>query len=120
MEKDEIFRQMLALRFGNGVDILIGKDRAAAEAAFAKSGKTAAQAFAGAGYLFSDDPSVLTPETRRAAIIRDEDYAFHPRGGSGHLEPAAQQQRLFPDGRVGHAHRTSSRTGSGMLSRWMT
>jgi alkaline phosphatase len=77
-EKDEIFRQMLAPRFGNGVDILIGKDRAAAEAAFATSGKTAAKAFADAGYLFSDDPSVLTPETRRAAIIRDEDYAPVP------------------------------------------
>ncbi|MET0310019.1 MAG: alkaline phosphatase [Sphingomonas sp.] len=77
-DKDEIFRQLLAPRFGDGVDILIGKDRASAEAAFAKTGSTAAQAFARAGYLYSDDPSVLTPETRRAAIIRDQDYAPIP------------------------------------------
>ncbi|WP_336961380.1 alkaline phosphatase [Sphingobium aquiterrae] len=77
-DKDEIFRQMLAPRYGNGVDILIGKDRDAAEAAFAKAGTTAAQAFAGAGYVFSDDPSVLTSQTRRAAIIRNEDFAAIP------------------------------------------
>lgn len=77
-DKDEIFRQMLAPRFGDGVDILIGKDRDAAESAFAKTGATAAQAFARAGYLFSDDPLAITPETRRAAIIRDADYAPIP------------------------------------------
>jgi alkaline phosphatase len=77
-DKDEIFRQMLAPRYGDGVDILIGKDRPAAEAAFAKLGTTAAQAFARAGYLYSDDPAALTPRTRRAAIIRDRDYAPIP------------------------------------------
>jgi len=77
-DKDEIFRQLLAPRYGNGVDILIGKGRDAAEAAFAKAGTTAARAFADAGYLLSDDPSVLTSETRRAAIIRNEDFAAIP------------------------------------------
>lgn len=77
-EKDDIFRQLLAPRYGDGVDIVIGKDRAAADAAFAGTGRTAAQAFEAAGYTFSDDPSVLKPDTRRAAIIRDEDYAAIP------------------------------------------
>ncbi|WP_256731231.1 alkaline phosphatase [Sphingomonas sp. dw_22] len=77
-DKDEIFRQLLAPRYGDGVDILIGKDRAAAEAAYAKMGTNAAQAFTRAGYLFSDDPLALTPETRRAAILRDEDFAPIP------------------------------------------
>lgn len=77
-DKDEIFRQLLAPRFGDGVDILIGKGRKDAEASFAKKGMTAAQAFAGAGYRFGDDPSALTGETRRAAILRDEDYSAIP------------------------------------------
>jgi alkaline phosphatase len=77
-DKDEIFRQLLAPRFGDGVDILIGKDRGSADAAFAKMGTTTDRAFARAGYLFGQDPSVLTPKTRRAAIIRDEDYAPIP------------------------------------------
>ncbi|WP_256731289.1 alkaline phosphatase [Sphingomonas sp. dw_22] len=77
-DKDEIFRQLLAPRYGDGVDILIGKDRDAAEAAFTRTGRTAAETFAGSGYLFGDDPSVLTPKTRRAAILRDEDYAPIP------------------------------------------
>jgi len=77
-DKDEIFRQLLAPRFGDGVDILIGKDRASADAAFTKMGTTTEQAFVRAGYLFGRDPSMLTPQTRRAAIIRDEDYAPIP------------------------------------------
>jgi len=77
-DKDEIFRQLLAPRYGDGVDILIGKDRAAADAAYAKAGMTAAQAFTRAGYLYSDDPAALSRQTRRAAIIRDQDYAPIP------------------------------------------
>jgi alkaline phosphatase len=77
-QKDEIFRQMLAPRFGDGVDIVIGKGRADAEAAFAPAGLTAAQAFARGGYQFGEDPAAVTPATRRAAILRQDDFAPEP------------------------------------------
>lgn len=77
-DKDEIFRQMLAPRFGDGVDILIGKGRKDAEASFGKTGVTAAQAFAKAGYSLGDDPVALAQGTGRSAILRDDDYAPIP------------------------------------------
>ena len=49
--KDDIFRQMLSPRFGDGVDILLGKGRADAMASFAARGTTAEQAIAAAGGL---------------------------------------------------------------------
>ena len=76
--KDEIFRQLLAPRFGNGVDILIGKGLADANASFAKLGTTPAIAFAEAGYRFGGDPAAVTRDTRRAAVLRDEDFAAIP------------------------------------------
>ncbi|MBU3076781.1 alkaline phosphatase [Sphingomonas quercus] len=77
-DKDMIFRQMLAPRYGKGVDILVGKGRKDADQSFARQGLTAERAFTGAGYRFSDDPGALTRETRRAAILRDEDFAALP------------------------------------------
>lgn len=71
--KDEIFRQMLAPRFGNGVDILIGKGRADATASFAARQTTAEQAFAAAGYRYGDDPA-LVREAGRAAVLSDSDF----------------------------------------------
>ena len=76
-DKDDIFRQMLKPRFGNGVDILIGKGRADAEASFAAAQTTAQQTFADAGYRLSDDPAVLK-EVGRAAVLRDSDFAPIP------------------------------------------
>jgi alkaline phosphatase len=77
-DKDQIFRQMLAPRFGNGVDILIGKGQQAdAVSSFAKDGTTPQQAFAKAGYRFGDDPA-LVREAGRAAVLRDADYAPIP------------------------------------------
>lgn len=76
-DKDEIFRQMLAPRFGNGVDILIGKGRADAIASFASRQTTMEQAFAKAGYQLGEDPA-LVKQSGRAAILRDSDYAPLP------------------------------------------
>lgn len=76
-DKDRIFRQMLTPRFGNGVDILIGKGQADAAASFAKDGTTSQQAFARAGYQFGDDPA-LVKAAGRAAVLRDADYAPIP------------------------------------------
>ncbi len=75
--KDEIFRQMLAPRFGNGVDILIGKGRADAVASFATRQTTAEQAFAAAGYRFGDDPA-LAGQSGRVVVLRDADFAPLP------------------------------------------
>lgn len=77
-DKDEIFRQLLAPRFGDGVDILIGKGRDDAEGAFARAGASPAQAFAQAGYHFGDDPAAVTPERRRVAVLRNEDFSAGP------------------------------------------
>jgi alkaline phosphatase len=72
--KDDIFRQLLAPRFGDGVDILMGKGRTDAEGAYVRLGTGAAQAFARAGYLFGDDPASVKPDTRRAAMLIDKDF----------------------------------------------
>ncbi|RDE06051.1 alkaline phosphatase [Sphingomonas aracearum] len=71
--KDEIFRQMLAPRFGNGVDILIGKGRADALASFGARQTTAEQAFTAAGYRFGEDPALIA-QAGRAAVLRDADF----------------------------------------------
>lgn len=76
-DKDAIFGQMLAPKFGDGVDILIGRGRADAVASFAKRGTTPEQAFAGAGYHFGDDPAIVRG-ARRAAVLRDTDFAPLP------------------------------------------
>jgi len=76
-DKDEIFRQMLAPRFGNGVDILVGKGRGDAIASFAKRGTTADAAFAKAGYRFGEDPALVNG-SGRAAVLRDADFAPLP------------------------------------------
>ncbi len=76
--KDEIFRQLLAPRYGDGVDIVVGKGLKDAQVAYAKSGKTAEQAFVGAGYRFSTDPSLLTGKPGRTAVLRDDDFAAIP------------------------------------------
>lgn len=76
--KADAFRQLLAPRFGNGVDIIVGKDRKAAEDAFAGSGITAQQAFEKAGYVYSANPAAIGGGVSRAAIIRDDDYAPIP------------------------------------------
>jgi alkaline phosphatase len=73
--KDEIFQQLLAPRFGDGVDILIGKGLKDAEVSFAKTGVSPAQAFAKAGYTFGSDPAAVTSQTRRAAVLRNDDFA---------------------------------------------
>jgi alkaline phosphatase len=76
-DKDEIFRQMLAPRFGNGVDILIGMGRKDADVSFAKRQMTTEQAFASAGYRYGADPALVS-QSARTAILRDEDYAPVP------------------------------------------
>lgn len=76
-DKAAIFAQLLSPRFGNGVDIVVGRGRADAAAAFAGQGTTAEQAFAAAGYRYSSDPSLLRTAPR-AAILRDEPFAPLP------------------------------------------
>jgi alkaline phosphatase len=75
--KDEIFRQMLAPRFGNGVDILIGKGRADAITSFTARQTTAEQAFKAAGYRFGEDPA-LVGQGGRTAVLRDADFEPTP------------------------------------------
>lgn len=76
-DKDDILRQMLKPRFGDGVDIFIGKGAADATAAFGKDGVSPEQAFAKAGYRFGSDPAIVG-QSNRAAVLRDEDYAPLP------------------------------------------
>lgn len=76
-DKDRIFRQMLAPRFGDGVDVLIGKGRGDAAASFAKDGVTVEQAFSKAGYRFGDNPALVSGKGR-VAVLRDDDFAPIP------------------------------------------
>lgn len=76
-DKDDILRQMVKPRFGDGVDIFIGKGAADATAAFAKDGTTPDQAFTKARYRFGSDPA-LVRQASRAAVLRDENFAPLP------------------------------------------
>ena len=76
-DKDQIFRQLLSPRFGDGVDIVIGKGQADAVASFAKAGTTPEKAFAKAGYRFGADPAMIR-DVARVAVLRDEDFAPTP------------------------------------------
>jgi alkaline phosphatase len=76
--KDEIFQQLLAPRFGDGLDIVIGMGLKDANASFAKLGTTPAIAFGKGGYRFGGDPAAVTRETGRAAVLRDSDFAAIP------------------------------------------
>ncbi|MCI4592162.1 alkaline phosphatase [Sphingobium sp. BYY-5] len=76
-DKDQIFRQLLSPRFGDGVDIVIGKGQADVIASFAKDGITPEQAFAKAGYRFGNDPAIIR-NAARAAVLRDSDFAPIP------------------------------------------
>lgn len=76
-DKDEIFRQMLAPRFGDGIDILIGKGRSDATASFAARQTTPEKAFAAAGYRFGEDTAIVG-QSARTAVLRDSDFAPLP------------------------------------------
>jgi alkaline phosphatase len=93
-DKDAIFTQMLAPRQGKGVDILIGRGLADADAAFAKRGTTAAAAFAQAGYRFGSDPALIA-QAPRAAVLLDGDYAPTPA-----VEATVRQLARHPKGYV--------------------
>lgn len=75
--KDEIFAQLLKPRFGDGVDVIVGRGAKDAVASFAKRGQTPAQAFAAAGYRYGDDPALIA-HAPRTAVLRDSDYAPLP------------------------------------------
>ena len=75
--KGDIFAQMLKPRFGNGVDIILGKGRKDAVAAFNAAGTTPEKAFATAGYAFGEDPALIATSPR-TAVLRDSDFAPTP------------------------------------------
>jgi alkaline phosphatase len=75
--KDEIFRQMLKPRFGDGVDILIGKGRADAATSFVAQQTTPEKAFKAAGYRYGEDPTIVR-DSARVAVLRDTDFAPIP------------------------------------------
>ncbi|WP_420144297.1 alkaline phosphatase [Sphingobium sp.] len=75
--KGDIFAQMLKPRFGNGVDILLGKGLKDAKVAFTAAGTTPEKAFAAAGYKFGEDPALIA-SSPRAAILRDTDFVPLP------------------------------------------
>lgn len=75
--KDEIFAQLLKPRFGDGVDVIVGRGAKDAVASFAKRGQTPAQAFAAAGYRYGDEPALIA-RAPRTAVLRDSDYAPLP------------------------------------------
>lgn len=67
----EIFAQFLKPRFGDGVDILIGKDRKGLNEAYAKQNLQPADVFQKAGYKLLDTPTDLMGTDRRAVAIYD-------------------------------------------------
>ena len=69
----EIFAQVFAPRFGDGVEVLIGADRKRLFEAAEKSGLDPQAAMKKAGYTFFDAPSALTAKVSRAVSIYDGD-----------------------------------------------
>lgn len=69
----EIFTQVFNPRFGDGVDVLIGKDRRKLFEAMEKGGQNVTAALQKAGYRFFESPSALTPDAPRAVSIYDGD-----------------------------------------------
>lgn len=67
----EIFEQAVHPRFGDGVDILIGADRAKLFAATEKAGWNALQALEGAHYQVFEQPADIPADATRAAAIYD-------------------------------------------------
>ena len=69
----EIFVQALKPRFGDGVDILIGKDRKGLLASTEKLGVNLDEALRGKGYALFAHPSEVTTASNRVASIYDGD-----------------------------------------------
>ena len=67
----EIFGQVFAPRFGDGVDVLIGADRKKLFEVMEKSGVNAEAALQKAGYQYFEHPADITPEAPRVASIYD-------------------------------------------------
>ena len=76
-DKATSFAQLLSPRLDNGVDIVVGRGRTDAGAAFASRGTTAKQVFAAAGYRYGSAPALLRTAPR-AGILRDEPFAPLP------------------------------------------
>lgn len=79
----EIFVQALKPRFGDGVDILIGKDRKGLLASTEKLGVNLDQALRDKGYTLLANPSELTTASNRVASIYDGDD-FDPKPVARH------------------------------------
>jgi len=77
--KAEIIKQALHPRFGDGVDILVGKDRKNLAAATKEAGWDLVQGLRDANYQVFDQPADIPDEATRAAAIYD--------GGDFHPEP---------------------------------
>ncbi len=67
----EIFAQVFAPRFGDGVDVLIGADRKKLFAAMEKSGVDADAALVKAGYKTYEKPADIPADVARVASIYD-------------------------------------------------
>jgi alkaline phosphatase len=67
----EIFSQVFAPRFGDGVDVLIGADRKNLFDAVGSAGKDAGEELKKRGYVFFETPSALTSDSSRAVSVYD-------------------------------------------------
>ena len=67
----EIFGQLLQPRFGDGVDVVVGRDWKKVVEASAKLDVDAAAALKKAGYQFYDAPGAIPADARRVASIYD-------------------------------------------------
>ena len=102
----EIVDQLLSPRFGDGVDAIIGAPpalRGDAEGALAAEAHKRLEA---AGYTVLSDLSVAPDKDARriAAFIPNGAFDLQQAIDTRHAPLEAEPARLFPDGRVGHAH----------------
>lgn len=71
-DRISILRQLFAPRYGDGPDIIVGKDHPTLDKVFAP--ETQAALFADHGYQSLTDPADLRPDMKRAIAITDTDF----------------------------------------------
>ncbi|HWR54385.1 MAG TPA: alkaline phosphatase [Bryobacteraceae bacterium] len=74
----EIFSQIISPRFGDGVDVVVGRGRKAVFAATAEAGLDVDQGLKKAGYALYEDPSGIPADGRKVMSVVDGSFEVAP------------------------------------------
>lgn len=77
-KRAEIFAKLLAPRFGDGVDVVIGSGRKRILADTEKAGMNILEAIPAKGYTLYSHPNDIPPDARRVIALMDEPFEAQP------------------------------------------